>query len=42
MGQSVVYGLRETLGDTFTYEHEEAWLELYGTISHEIVTGIKS
>uniref|UniRef100_A0A7S3PE26 Globin domain-containing protein n=1 Tax=Amphora coffeiformis TaxID=265554 RepID=A0A7S3PE26_9STRA len=42
MGHSIVFGLRETMGKAFTMEHEEAWLELYGTISDEIVAGIKS
>ena len=40
LGQSLVWALKETVGDSLTDEHKEAWNEVYDSISSEIVKEI--
>jgi len=42
MGQALVYALREQLGGRFTKEIKEAWVEVYGALSSDMIRAQKS
>lgn len=42
MVTSVIHALKQTLGESFTEEHEQAWEEVYGAITDDIVFAIKN
>lgn len=41
MGESLIVMLEEVLGDEFNQPTREAWVEIYGEISHDMIAARK-
>jgi len=42
MGQAIIFALKETLGSAMTPEAVDAWVQVYGLLSGEIIKSIRA
>jgi nitric oxide dioxygenase len=41
MGHALLHAIEEQLGDRFTEETKDAWVEVYGALSHDMIRAQK-
>jgi hemoglobin-like flavoprotein len=41
MGRALLYAIKEQLGDHFTEETKDAWVEVYGALSYDMIRAQK-
>lgn len=42
MGRALIHAVQEQLGDRFTDEMKDAWVEVYGALSYDMIRGQKT
>ena len=42
MGRALIHSVQSVLGDRFTDEIKDAWIEVYGALSYDMIRGQKS